>query len=212
MPKPTRTLSWKTWEANRLARLKEFWAAGLSGSQIAAELGSDVTRSAVLSKVWKLGLTRKIASPADLARFSAPKERFGSLVVWTKVRKGLWMCRCDCGNYKIVRAIDLHRGHIKTCGCGRLKPRNDLSGLRFGALTVTGGSIQSYGRGQRMWETQCDCGAKLIVPAKSLRSGNTKSCGCLRQAQSRINAEYTNRAYDGRFIGTDARPPSTDLP
>lgn len=28
-----------------------------------------------------------------------------------------WLCQCECGNRKIVRASHLKDGHVKTCGC-----------------------------------------------------------------------------------------------
>lgn len=55
--------------------------------------------------------------------------------------------------------------------------RKDLTGQRFGRLTVlefvpTEGRI-SY------WKCKCDCGNETVVQAMSLKSGNTRSCGCL---------------------------------
>lgn len=56
-------------------------------------------------------------------------QRFGRLVVvsrgpsdvrrngWVKGSK--WSCRCDCGNRKVVRRIDLLSGDVKSCGCLR---------------------------------------------------------------------------------------------
>lgn len=44
--------------------LKELWMAGLSASQIAAELG-DVTRNAVIGKVHRLGLSSRTSKSAD---------------------------------------------------------------------------------------------------------------------------------------------------
>jgi len=43
------------WTERRVVTLKERWAAGASASVIAAELG-DVTRCAVIGKVYRLGL------------------------------------------------------------------------------------------------------------------------------------------------------------
>ena len=53
----------------------------------------------------------------------------------------------------------------------------DLTGQRFGRLTVveragTAGSNAT-------WLCNCDCGNVKIVSARSLKTGNTKSCGCL---------------------------------
>lgn len=44
------------WTDERVERLKEMWAEGLSCSQIAAELGGGLTRNAVIGKVTRLGL------------------------------------------------------------------------------------------------------------------------------------------------------------
>src|ERR1041385_8740709 len=43
-----------TWSDDRVEQLKKLWEAGLSASQIAAELG-NVTRNAVIGKVHRLG-------------------------------------------------------------------------------------------------------------------------------------------------------------
>jgi hypothetical protein len=56
------------------------------------------------------------------------------------------------------------------------KNRSDLSGQRFGSLFVT---AYSETRGRRaFWSCDCDCGGKIIVSGKDLRSGHTRSCGC----------------------------------
>lgn len=30
-----------------------------------------------------------------------------------------WYCQCDCGEYRVVTAADLNRGHTRSCGCYR---------------------------------------------------------------------------------------------
>jgi GcrA cell cycle regulator len=69
----------ETWNSERIDQLKRFFDAGLSGSQIARELG--LTRNAVIGKMHRLGLSR----PRDLAvkhkeqkragKFMSPKRR-----------------------------------------------------------------------------------------------------------------------------------------
>lgn len=49
-------------------------------------------------------------------------KRFGRLVVLkradnTKKGQTYWLCKCDCGNTKIVRGTHLQAGKIKSCGC-----------------------------------------------------------------------------------------------
>lgn len=46
---------------------------------------------------------------------------------------------------------------------------------KFGMLTVISASTPiGY------WKCQCDCGTRVVIRGASLRSGNTKSCGCMR--------------------------------
>lgn len=57
--------------------------------------------------------------------------------------------------------------------------KKDLTNMRFGRLTV----IREIGRNKHrevMWLCKCDCGKEHITTGYSLRSGATKSCGCLR--------------------------------
>lgn len=49
-----------------------------------------------------------------------------------------------------------------------------LTGERFGKLTVLGPAAD-----KGTWNVRCDCGNEKVVKGASLRSGNTKSCGCL---------------------------------
>lgn len=61
---------------------------------------------------------------------------------------------------------------------GKMK---DLMGQRFGKLTV----IECMGKldGRRYsWKCICDCGNEIIVQTSRLTSGNTKSCGCLKNS------------------------------
>ena len=71
----------------------------------------------------------------------------------------------------------------------RGKYPSDLSGLRFGRLTVikkTG--IKNH---QTVWLCKCDCGDELEVIRNSLVTHNTKSCGCL----TRKHGEAHTRLY-----------------
>ena len=56
----------------------------------------------------------------------------------------------------------------------------DLTGKKFGLLTALGRVPQKdcQNRYGVCWFCSCECGTKTTVQAGSLRSGNTKSCGC----------------------------------
>lgn len=53
----------------------------------------------------------------------------------------------------------------------------DLTGQKFGKLTVLGPAENIGSR--TAWRCQCDCGRETVVKTGHLRSGHTKSCGCL---------------------------------
>lgn len=53
----------------------------------------------------------------------------------------------------------------------------DLKGMRFGRLVVLNKETKSPGLIK--WECICDCGRKCKIRRGDLRSGRTKSCGCI---------------------------------
>lgn len=59
----------------------------------------------------------------------------------------------------------------------------DLTGKKFNKLTVLGlGERNSCG--QLQWECRCDCGNIVFATTTYLKSGHTKSCGCLNRKES----------------------------
>lgn len=58
-------------------------------------------------------------------------------------------------------------------------------GDRYGRLTVVEQVPKPEGvvNGSRYWLCKCDCGTEKAIRGISLTSGNTKSCGCLRNEQ-----------------------------
>lgn len=53
----------------------------------------------------------------------------------------------------------------------------DLTGQRFGKLTVTGPADNIGNR--TAWLCRCDCGRETVVRTLHLRSGHVSSCGCV---------------------------------
>jgi len=64
------------------------------------------------------------------------------------------------------------------------RPLIDLTGQKFGRLTVLGRTDQ-HKSGNIIWACRCDCGQEHGVVSTSLRSGRTRSCGCLRSEKAR---------------------------
>ena len=58
----------------------------------------------------------------------------------------------------------------------------DLTGQTFGYLTVIERDYEYQklkNADKPFWKCKCKCGNIVSVLGKSLREGNTKSCGCL---------------------------------
>lgn len=64
----------------------------------------------------------------------------------------------------------------------------ELSGRTFGKLTVIGAVGIRTGRSNRSiyWLCECDCGKRREVQGNKLKSGHTRSCGCI--ATEKINS------------------------
>lgn len=84
---------------------------------------------------------------------------------------------------------------------------NDLTGMRFGRWTVIRrcGS-KTYGklgasRSFPLWLCRCDCGAECLVLGNNLKSGRSKSCGCLRE--DLLERRHQARDRSGAFIPAD---------
>lgn len=97
-------------------------------------------------------------------------------------KKIKWVCRCDCGKTISVPAGNLNSGNTKSCGCLQKEMRgknnySDLTGQKFGRLKVLK-RCGSTNNKKALWLCECECGSRLKIPTGSLKSGNTKSCGC----------------------------------
>lgn len=62
---------------------------------------------------------------------------------------------------------------------------NEIGNI-YGYLTVIERDSNDI-NGRARWKCQCKCGKITTVLGKHLRSGNTKSCGCLKQENRRVD-------------------------
>ena len=73
----------------------------------------------------------------------------------------------------------------------------DITGQRFGRLLALE-RVGTDNTRNSLWLCRCDCGVEVIVKSASLRSGNTRSCGCLRKEVSTKNRKIgTLITFDG---------------
>lgn len=114
-------------------------------------------------------------------------QQFGQWTVIAEPNKAnMWLCECSCGTRSAVAEYALTRGisaRCKSCASRQSgsKRRLDLTGQRYGKLVVVRRVGTVYGGKITTWEVQCDCGSPpKVVRGPVLRTGNTRSCGCLR--------------------------------
>lgn len=81
------------------------------------------------------------------------------------------------------------------------KVKNDLTGKRFGRLTVIG--IDDRGDRKTYYNCQCDCGNVKSVRSDSLISGAIRSCGCMKKEQDleNLTANHSHRMSGTRIYG-----------
>ncbi len=68
----------------------------------------------------------------------------------------------------------------------------DLTGKKFGKLTVIKRAPNK--NKEVYWDCYCDCGNNTIKKGKSLKNGDTKSCGCLK-GNHKITHGMTGTVY-----------------
>ena len=61
----------------------------------------------------------------------------------------------------------------------------DLTGKRFGRLTVVEKTVATNKSTNARWLCKCDCGNEITVLGTTLRRGESKSCGCYRAELSK---------------------------
>lgn len=132
-------------------------------------------------------------------------NKFGKWTVIKRVENDRYgqtryLCRCECGNEKVVMGKSLRRGLSKSCRC----PKN-LTGMKFGFLSVGNETylLDKKGCKLRAYYCLCDCGKEKIVLAKHLTSGHCVSCGCYGRSKNRmiesvIKIKYCNIEFGCR--------------
>ena len=136
-------------------------------------------------------------------------QKFGKLLVIKRIENNkrgntMWLCQCDCGNKKEALGYDLTHGRTVSCGClpvGKPSPnRMDLTGKKFGRLTVVSLCEEKSTGGILMWECKCDCGNTTYVRGSNLKNGHVKSCGCKSKEEQLNRYEDITGKRVGRLI------------
>lgn len=95
------------------------------------------------------------------------------------------ICRCDCGNVVDISTTSIYKQ--VSCGCSRFI---DCVGEKYGMLTIKS-LLHNYNNTRITYVVcDCECGNRdVITRLNGLRSGNTKSCGCIH-SPSLLNKKF----------------------
>lgn len=76
----------------------------------------------------------------------------------------------------------------------------DITGEKYNKLTA----IKYIGKtknGSAIWLWKCDCGNEKEIIANSVKTGNTKSCGCLKKEQNKNNLKSKIKDISNKRFG-----------
>ena len=117
---------------------------------------------------------------------------YGKLTVVETIGSDKCLCKCECGNIKVINAANIRSGKSKSCGCGEKLNREkklEIAGKKFGRLKAVESTTERRD-GCVVWKCQCDCGNICYITSRNLVRGDTKSCGCIRKEKSDIVGQY----------------------
>ena len=139
-------------------------------------------------------------------------KRYGQLEVKEYLGKGVYRCKCDCGNFRDVLTNSLRNDRKGIFRCEECQEkylkslrRDKKVGQKFGLLEVK----EYLGNGK--YKCLCDCGNYTVVDTKELSHGKhrgTKSCGCLTPHFEKDEnffeiIDTEEKAYIAGFIAAD---------
>lgn len=111
-----------------------------------------------------------------------------------------WICECDCEDRTRLSVLGTNLKSGNSTKCKYCKAEN-LIGKKFNQLTVVKRLIDNNDK--VVWKCQCECGNTTMVRADSLKSGHTKSCGCLQKKHAaNLNSKNLIGERFGRLMVT----------
>lgn len=123
-------------------------------------------------------------------------DKIGHWRVLSLESGNLWKCRCSCGREEVIPEKKLLSGVSTSCGCHKSRIK-DLTGQRFGRLTIIEPLIKRDIDHSVRWLCRCDCGKYTSVSSNKLRTGHTQSCGCKKKS---IILQETKTFIDGTCV------------
>lgn len=127
--------------------------------------------------------------------------RFGKLTVLEICGKSsdgriTWLCKCDCGNEKVIRGHDLKNGSSKSCGCVRSGGRNG-GHKKSGKLSSANNYTRQNDRLYRVWASIVQrCENKNSPRYADYGGRGIKMCDAWRNDFEQFKSWAINNGYD----------------
>lgn len=146
--------------------------------------------------------------PLDWQLKKYANKKFGKLLVECPVwveglvtrpdsTNAIWITHCDCGNDYCISMQwirkELKKGVIPDCGCGeREEWSKKYIGKTYNYLTILARDEEYKKKinpinSNAYYKCQCRCGNIISARITAIVNGEIKSCGCLKEAQDKIN-------------------------
>jgi len=111
-----------------------------------------------------------------------------------------WLCRCECGTERYVLERSLRHGGSLSCGCLRKEEAEksvsyDLTGEKFGQLTVIKKADNQRENGGVWWTCLCECGEQCDVSASLLVTGRKTHCGGKAHPKNYASSDITGQRF-----------------
>ena len=142
-------------------------------------------------------------------------KRYGRLVAvkfveyrqFTRQRKACWLFKCDCGNEKIMPAVSVKFGRVRSCGCLATEQitslnKLDITGQTFSRLTAVKPTDKRDESGSIIWECKCSCGNTCYYSVNRLTQGRTQSCGCYYDETRKTLINYRKDVKEDTLLST----------
>ena len=104
---------------------------------------------------------------------------YGDYLITKYLGNQTWEAQCQkCGLVRSYKTANIKPEKATGGQCTCSKSGVQI-GDRFGRLVVLNRDLTKQGEGRVYWNCQCDCGNVVSLSGYPLKSGNTRSCGCL---------------------------------
>lgn len=115
-------------------------------------------------------------------------------------------CTCLlCGNKIMVTKQNLKQGKVKNCG--KHHTYKELTGMKFGKLTVMYVTDKKGTSRNKIWHCKCECGNECDIRSNDLLAGKSKNCGCERK--EKLKQLYDEGTIPCKLVSENTRKTNT---